>query len=482
MHRAWYFGVRPIGQALLAVAAVCAAAGCRQIFDVGKFHAEAKAGNSGDGDDGGDRGDGGDRRCMSCLQARCESPLKACLDEPTCNDFWNCRVGCAPGDGTCQNTCRTRAWPWNGGAYRVDQSGDLEACAASSCDAECGVRHVFGTQDCMACVTSNCGDVDLEAHTTDVDVQHLESCDARCVAITVNDARRLAYCNCPGETGASAGAVARWTARQACTALTCGMQCNGSTSFAPDLDCLGTSTFVSAVPSPITYHLVAYGLPAKGDLDNATASACTLSEPDCKITRAGPYPFTFIPESHQPDAGSSNGGGDFAGVVDFNLSFETKFEPFADRMEVRINGFRNLLYEVPRLQQDSLTVWWPVGTLQMLVKEITQFKTDVSTSGGSILAVIVADCEGRALPGVQITANSTSTTNDVRSLTPTYIGADNQTTSIGVAVFDGVPTGSAEVTATYQGRFHSKGRVLIVADGYTLIGLGPSAPPPGDTP
>jgi hypothetical protein len=477
MHRAGYFGVRPLGYALFTAAALWAAAGCRQIFDVSKFHAEEQTGSPAK------NGDGGDNRCMSCLQQRCESTLQACLDEPTCNDFWNCRVGCAPSDGTCQNICRTRAWPWNGGAYRVDQSGELEACAASSCDPECRLWHVFGTQDCMTCVTSKCIDVPLNQNTADLDTQHLESCDARCVAITVDDKRRLAYCDCPGATGASADAVARWTARQACTTLTCGMQCNAPNSFTPDLDCLGTSTFVSAVPSPITYHLIAYGLPAKTDLAGATASACTLSEPDCKITRAGPYPFTFIPENHRPDAGSSNGGGDFAGVVDFELPFGTKFEPFADRMEVRIDGFRNLLYEVPRLQQDKLTVWWPVGTLQMLVKELTQFRTDVSTSTGSILAVIVADCEGRALPGVQISASSTSTTNDVSSLTPIYpLGGDNQTGSIGVAVFDGVPPGSAEVTATYQGQFHSKGRVLIVADGYTLIGLGPSAPPPGDTP
>jgi hypothetical protein len=476
--------------ALTVAAVLWGSVGCRQIFGVSKFHAEVRGEDSGSPDG---RAVASsviafrDVRCTSCMTDRCRAEVKECLDEPTCKDFWTCRAGCEAGDGTCQNTCRSRAWPWNGGAYRVHQTGELEACLANACDSACKQRHVFGTQACMSCVSSQCDNVDLKAHTADVDAQHLESCDARCVAITQPDARRLAYCDCATETGASKEAVTRWTARQTCTTVTCGAQCNGLQN-TPDLDCLGTSTFVSAIPdTAIDYRLVAYGMTRQSEVETSIASACTLTVPDCSATHGGPYPLTFLPEHHFMDAGSQSGSVDFAGNAHFTLMFQTTFEPYADHMEVRVGGYRNLLYEVPLLQQDKLTVWWPVASRADLQAKLVNFEPEpMAAASGSFLVVIVADCEGRALPGVQLSARSVGKAGVVvasfdagRSLEAVYPLGDHQTGTSGIAFFYGVPPGTVEVIATYQGRFHSKGQVLIVADGSTLIGLGPSWPPPG---
>src|SRR5262249_47298942 len=153
---------------------------------------------------------------------------------------------------------------------------------------------------------------------------------------------------------------------------------------------------------------------------------------------------------------------------------------FADHMEVRIGGYRNLLYEVPRLQQDQLTVWWPVASLDDLVTKLKQFKPGITATNGSFLVVIVADCEGRALGSVKVSADfSTEGGGATRSLEPSYVLSDpdhGTAADIGIAFFTDVPPGTVKVTATRDGRFHSSGQVLIVPDGSTLIGLAPSAP------
>jgi hypothetical protein len=477
---------RTLTCAFAVAMALSGSLGCRQIFGTNEFYATSKVEDAGfhptNQDESVDASNMVSNQCTLCMQEHCQPQFKACLNEPTCNDFWNCRIACTAGDGYCQNKCRSRAWPWNGGAYRVDQTGELEACVANACDAVCKQTHVVGTSDCMDCVSGQCDDVDLKAYTADVDVQHLESCDARCVAITVSDDRRLAYCDCPGKTGAASEAVTRWNARRTCTTLTCAGPCNGAS--APDLDCLGTTTFVSAVPAPITYRLVAYGLPTVDEVESATASACTVTEPGCTSTHGGPYPLNLLRESHFVDAGGAVGAQDFAGSADFAMNFQTTYEPYADHMEVRVAGYRNLLYEVPLLAQDKLTVWWPVASRDELLAKLQIVQSDVAVVGGSIIVVIVADCEGRALPGAEIEAQLTAgSSGDAQLLQPRYVLGDGQTSTIGggIAFFSGVPTGAVEVTATYRGQFHSKGRVLVVADGYTLIGLGPSAPPPGET-
>src|SRR5262249_33644696 len=157
--------------------------------------------------------------------------------------------------------------------------------------------------------------VDWKAHAASVDAQHLESCDARCVAITQSDERRLTYCDCEGETGASGDAVALWKARRTCATTTCSAQCN-LPSTAPDLDCIGTDTVVSALSDPIAYRLVAYGLNSETAVTTADARACALSEPACESPRAGPKTLTFLPENHA----TMPAGADFAGSANLELS------------------------------------------------------------------------------------------------------------------------------------------------------------------
>src|SRR5262249_37360752 len=141
-----------------------------------------------------------------------------------------------------------------------------------------------------------------------------------------------------------------------------------------------------------------------------TASACTVTEPDCKATHGGPFPLTLLPGggSHLNDAGIAMAAQDFAGSADFTFKYQTTFEPFTDHMEVRIGDYRNLLYEIPVLQQDKLTVWWPVATREALVQKLMPFDPSVATATGSFLLVIVADCEGRPLSGAQVSAELTA--------------------------------------------------------------------------
>lgn len=445
-----------------AVATTMLAAGCGQILGVDDFRAAPPPSrNTGDGDAAarvtGALFDFDRAGCSACTMKYCEPEARACVAEPTCQDFWSCRAACAPDDLTCENTCRTRSWPWGGGAYRARQTGEFEACLAQHCESTCTTSHVLGQADCARCAATSCTDVDWQKHAASVAVQHLEACDASCVGLTLQDELRLSACGCDQAPDATAEAIALWGARRRCMAATCAAPC-----LEQDLDCIEKVTRPPALQDPILYRLVAYSFADRMAVSGATAKACALTDPDCTNPRVAPTQL------------------DNQGVAEFPMVYQSTFEPFANHLEVVVDGYRNLLFEVPPIAQ-NLTVWWPVSSLPKLVNLLSSLGISAGdASTDSFLVVIASDCSGRTLPGLKIGGSLMAEAGgSVTPLVPHYpaSASTSETGSIGIAIFTNVPPGPVQIETTLRGRFHSNVQALVVGGGSTLVGLAPTPKP-----
>ena len=386
-----------------------------------------------------------DAKCGACVTASCKSEATACAADPLCKSFWSCRAACDDGDRTCENRCRTLGWPWGGGAYVARESGELEACLAQRCDA-CDSHHIVGIAECAACAETACGDVDWEAYARSLGAQQLEACDASCFGPTLSDAQRLGQCPCDDTPDAEA--VELQAARRACVTATCARECQGT----PDLDCVGSVQWPPPVSdSEVTQRVIAWDYLMARSFVGASVSACSSFDPACASPLAG------------PEITDDNG------LAELVLRPRSAVQPFADRTEVTVDGYRQLFDFVPRALR-SATVWRPTNSREFVEMSAAAPPLNLSFDFDKGKFVMYAwDCSGKLLSGVQIT---TDPAGDIYYPGP---AGDRTAAPAGAFVFNLSP-GLVRVTATLDGAPFSFAETFVVAGqfNFTTLGLAPA--------
>lgn len=93
--------------------------------------------------------------CGSCINTKCGAQCTACMNNPDCQYYWACSIGCGYGKD-CLASCKTR-YPIGEPLYKafMDENG---SCVSGNCNAECkpNCNDVFEPGQCATCNMNKC--------------------------------------------------------------------------------------------------------------------------------------------------------------------------------------------------------------------------------------------------------------------------------------------------------------------------------------
>jgi hypothetical protein len=373
----------------------------------------------------------GTNMCASCANTNCCSESTTCAADPVCSAYEGCFGNCN-GDPKCWAQCLTD-FPVSGADVTA-----LSVCMATSCETQCnltcGAFSAVQVQPdaavaCQSCIVKNaCAPAQACARSSDCDA--IVRCLAGCSTIDCDDTCYITHGSDPAYSwepdGGNGGVYGAFTTTLASCVTECGLN--------SDWSCVGHRSWPAPTSSTETYHFwvkdFSTGMPVIG----ADVALCGFSDAPC-------------------NAPLKAGMTDTAGSVALPLQ---DMQDVAGQQSQGLSGFLMVTSASIRpvyyywgfpLSQAGMYSYAETTTLTEFLQLSATVGVTPDSNRGSV-SVAVYDCaavDGQDVSGVQVTLS----TADAMTHANTPMGvATTITDSSGIIIFNNVPVGNFQVTAT----------------------------------
>ncbi len=400
--------------------------------------------------------------CAACASSHCCAQSSACAGDPTCETYEDCLGGCQ-GDPACRERCNIDH------PARTDEVTALSVCLASHCENECGLTcgafagynfEPDAAAACQACYAAN-------ACSAGRDCATLTACDGinRCVfGVSTIDALNACFLSHGADPGIAFepgdAASNPWITFTAVHNGMCGTAC----AIGSYWECVGT----------VSWPVVKYGTTAttahfwekdfsQSPVSDGEVLLCTSTDPDC----ASPLAMGTTSATGEVSLPFGNAG-NISGEQ--NLGLDGFFRMVASPSHVSTD----IYWGFPLSQPDFFFSGTVVDT-SILQAQAQASGVQIDPSLGT-LAVIVYDCNFGVASGVQASLDPMNTMT--RSFDTAGVATSITGTS-GEIIFENVPPGFVQVTATPTGlgRPSGKATVTVHANALTELTLLPTPMP-----
>ncbi len=387
--------------------------------------------------------------CAQCVNTSCRAESDACAGDPSCAAYQSCFGPCA-GDAACWSQCIIDH-PTTGAAV-----SQLSACMASrcedACDLTCGgfAGRPFAPSTSAACQSclaqKSCAQTRACAISPGCD-QALRCINAAPTYDLVDSCELADGVNPSWGWNPDAGSGSALT--QVFAAETsCGPPCAGT-----DWHCVGHVTWpgLSSVSVPYTLDLYVENYSTSGPESGVLVELCGFSDPNCVTSIAH---------------GTTDPGGNVS--LSFVMAQEAGASGLTGYLKLTRDDLRtSYLYWGFPLSGTELSTVAQVVTNSLNATLFQSAGVMPDPSRGDV-AVVTYDCQFGFAPGVTVTIEPSDNETKVfdSNLQPT-----TTTGSKGLILFDNVPAGPVQVTATPPGlnRPSSTVPVTVRTDGETVV-------------